>query len=88
MGLASVKIFATYVWVANEREHAKYPGPKLKEFVTDPGVSSTKKEREDNARKQEQHEHGEDQKNPEWVQLEKKWSHDFQNLPLKILRKF
>ena len=61
MGLALMKVFAANEWIANEREHAKYPWPELKEFVADPGVFSANKKREDDAGKQDQHEHGEDQ---------------------------
>ena len=88
IGLALVKVFAAQGWIANEREHAKYPGPIHKEFVTDPGVFPTEKEWENDAGKQDQHKHGEDQQNPKCKQFETKRSDDFQNLPLEILRKF
>jgi hypothetical protein len=83
-----VKIFPANDRVAYEREHAKDPGPKLQEFITDPAIFSSHEKRQDYAGKQDQHKHGEDQKNPKCKQFEKKGFDDFQKLPLKILHKF
>ena len=85
---AFLKIFTSEERVSNEREHAKDPRPKPKEPVANPGILSTNKERKDYAWKEDQHKYGEDQQNPKCEQFEKKRLDDFQNLPLKILRKF
>ena len=82
------KIFAAKEGVADEREHAKDPRPEPKKSVPDPGVFSTNKKGKYYARKQDQHKHREDEQNPKCEQFEKDRLDDFQNLLLKILRKF
>ena len=88
VGFALLEIFSPIEWIAHECQHTKDPRPERKESVSDPGRFPSYKKGNYDPGKKNQHKDSEDYQYPECKQLEKEWFNDFQNLLLKILRKF